>query len=529
MMSEPPAEHPTALDVRSHALGETTSDDVILSVRSLSKAYPGAQALDALDLDFHRGEIHGIVGQNGAGKSTLIRLLSGAEQPDSGTILLRGARVVFHSPHDAQRAGIFTIYQELSLVPALSVAENIFMGDIPTGRLGTVNWSAMAKAARDAIAWLGFSIDVARPVGSLPVAQQQAVELAKALHRRAQVVLLDEPSSTLPPPDVARLFKVLRALRDRGLALIYISHRLDEVSALCDRVTVLRDGRKTATHPVSEMSPTEIVRAMIGRELRSSLLATALSEDKQRLGTGGDLGDVVLAVRGLGDGTSVHDVTFDLHRGEILGVAGLMGNGQAELASLLFGARPATAGSVHVKGSRIRLRAPRDAIRAGIGLLPEERKTQGLVLGMPVDANITMASHSLFSRFMVFDRVRERRASQEQVTSLAMKVTDVGQLAQTLSGGTQQKVVLAKWLISQSRILIFDEPTRGVDVGSKEEIYELIGKYVREGGSVVLISLELPEIVMCDRVLVLVRGNVVGELNYDAIDPRGDAVIGLCR
>jgi ribose transport system ATP-binding protein len=529
---------------QSHNQGESTRLDIasagaasaeacppgriMLSVRGLSKAYPGVQALDGVDLDVGAGEIHGIVGQNGAGKSTLIRMLAGATVPDSGTITVEGQLVRARTPIDAQRAGIFAIYQELSLIPELSVAENIFIGDMPKGPFGTVSWSRMRSEAQDAIDWLGFTIDADRSVRSLTVAQRQAVELAKALHRQARVVLLDEPSATLPHPDVKRLFAVMRTLKERGFTLLYISHRMEEVFEICDRVTVFRDGRKTGTYEVKDTTPTEIVRAMIGREMRASILGDSVAEQKPRLGSGGT-DEVVLSVRGLSDGKAVHDVSFDLHRGEILGISGLIGNGQPELAGCLFGSRPVESGEVRVFGKLRTGNSPVGAISAGIGLLPEDRKTQGLVMGMNLSSNITMASHGKFSRLSVISGARERRVSEDMVRSLSIKATSVDQPVGTLSGGNQQKVVLAKWLISNSRILIFSEPTRGVDVGAKEEMYELIAKYAREGGSVILISSELPEVVMCDRVLVMVRGRLVGNLDNAQIDARADAILNLCR
>jgi len=505
------------------------NSDVVLEVRGLSKAYPGVKALDCCNLEVHQGEIHALLGQNGAGKSTLIKLLSGAEQPDSGAVLLNGHEVVLRTPQDAQRAGIFTIFQELSLVPGLSVAENIFVSDMPVNRFGKVRWRQLRDEAVHAMDWVGFPVDVDSPVQTLSVAQKQGVELAKALHRNAKVVLLDEPSATLPQADVARLFEVLRVLQTRGLALIYISHRLEEVQELCGVATVLRNGSKVGTYSIADTNPTDLIRAMIGRDLKSSLVGeTTGSERKPRLGSGGD-GTIVLSVRGVDDGSIVHDVSFDLHRGEILGISGLVGNGQSELAACIFGARGRVAGEIAVDGKPVRVRTPAEAIRAGIGLLPDERKTQGLVLPMSVQSNITMANHAAFSRLTVIDRRQERRVTKEMIDSLSIRVSTYGdeQPVGTLSGGNQQKVVLAKWLVSKCKILLFSEPTRGVDIGAKEEIYELIKVFVLNGGSVIVISSELPEALMCDRVLVMSRGRLVGDLSYNDIDPYGEAILKL--
>jgi ribose transport system ATP-binding protein len=502
--------------------------DVVASVHDVCKAYPGVQALDCVSLEIKRGEIHALLGQNGAGKSTLIKMLSGAERPDAGELRVEGRGISFRSPQEAQRAGIFTIYQELSLVPELTVAENIFVADLPRGRLGTVDWRLVRSEAAKAMAWLGFPVDVDAQVKRLSVAQKQGVELAKALHRNAKVVLLDEPSAALPQPEVERLFQVLRSLRDSGFAIVYISHRLEEVESLCDVATVLRDGRKVGSFRVCETSQTELIRAMIGRELAASLVGdTSIGEKKPRLGSG-VRGEVALSVRELGDGVAVRGVSFDLHRGEILGVTGLMGNGQSELAACIFGARRGTFGEVRVNGRRARIRKPANAIRSGIGFLPEERKTQGLVLSMSIESNITMASQGRFSRLSVINTGKERRLVDSMIEALHIRTTSSRQAVGSLSGGNQQKVVLAKWLASECGILIFSEPTRGVDVSAKEEMYKLIRDFAANGGAVLIFSSELPEAMFCDRVLVMSRGAFVGELAYDEIDARADAILNLC-
>jgi ribose transport system ATP-binding protein len=499
----------------------------------MSKAFPGVQALSDIDWDLREGEVHGLAGQNGAGKSTLIKILSGAQRPDTGTIEIDGRPIELNRPSDAQAAGIFTIYQELSLVPQLSVAENILLADLPRARFGGVSWREMRAQARDALDWLGFHVDINAKAGSLTVAEQQGVELAKALHRSARIVLLDEPAATLPAQDVKRMLDVLRALRERGVSLIYISHRFEEVFEICSRITVLRDGRKVTTVRTEETSPTEVVRAMIGRQLRSSMVGESLladeAQERPRLGDGGDRSDVALAVEGLSDGSALHDISFSVRRGEVLGIAGLIGSGQAELAACLFGDRRLASGTISVDGRPVTLRSAQGAIRAGIGLLPESRKTQGLVLGMPVEQNITLANLGDFSRSSFIDRRGERRAASEMRRVLDMKLSSLGQQTITLSGGNQQKVVLAKWLVSKARILIFHEPTRGVDVGAKEEIYDLIRRFVQQGGAAVLMSAELSETMMCDRILVLARGRIVGRFDHDEVDPHGDGVLALCH
>jgi ribose transport system ATP-binding protein len=482
-----------------------------------------------VSLSFAPGEAHAIAGQNGAGKSTLVRILSGAEQPDAGTIEVLGSPVAFVSPHAAQNAGIVTIYQELSLVSRLSVAENVFMGDLPVKGAAIVDRSRMRRETEQTLEWLGFAIDVDAPVGSLAVAQQQAVELAKALHRSAKVILLDEPTATLPAPDVKRLISVLKTLRERGVSIIYISHRLEELYEFCDRVSVLRDGALVGTYDLPATQPSEIIRAMIGRVLKTSLLGQSLDESKQRprLGTG-TASDTLLSVKGLHDRSILRDIQFDLRRGEVLGVTGLVGSGQTELATCLFGARERVGGQISLDGRVLKLNSPRDAIRNGIGLLPQDRKHQGFVHHMSVTHNMTLASLPEFSRYAVLDKNREGRLAQDMIRALIMRSVVPEKAVGTLSGGTQQKVVFAKWLVSTARILLFDEPTRGVDVGAKEEIYELIARFVREeGGSVLLFTSELPEVMMCDRVLVMARGRLVGELKHEEIDPHGDAILNL--
>ena len=503
-------------------------NEEVIVMQGLCKAYPGVQALDCIDLNFKRGEIHALLGQNGAGKSTLVRMLSGAEQPDAGTMEVNGVVRSFKTPQEAQKAGIFTIFQELSLVPELSVAENIFISDLPKNRFHMVDWKSLKYEAAKSMEWLGFSIDVDCPVSKLSVAQKQGIELAKALHHKAGIVLLDEPSAALPQPDVKRLFEVLNTLKRNGLGIVYISHRLEEVQELCDVATVLRDGKKVGTYKVSETPSNALVRAMVGRNVKSSLIGEVLTgEGKPRLGTG-RTGEVVMSINGFDDGQSLHDVSFELRKGEVLGITGLLGNGQSELAACMFGRRPLKKGWLSVAGKPILLKGPRSVISCGIGLLPEERKTQGLVLPMSIESNITLASHRDFSHGSVIDRKLEQRAVENMISVLRISATSSKQPVGTLSGGNQQKVVLAKWLVSKCQILIFSEPTRGIDVGAKEEIYQLIKQFTADGGSVVIISSEIPEASMCDRVMVMSDGSFSGSLDFDQIDTHNDALLHLC-
>ncbi len=502
-----------------------TATREMLRVTGITKAYLGVHALKGVDLKVGEGSIHALAGQNGAGKSTLVKILSGAETPDGGTISVGGASLRFRNPQDAQDAGVQTIYQELSLVPQLTVAENVLLGGLPRKAFPGVDWATMRSLAREAIERVGFTIDVREIVGNLSVAEQQAVELAKAIHKQARVLLLDEPTSTLPPPDVRRLFEVLKSLANQGVTMLYVSHRMEELYDLCDEVSVLRDGRLAQTFPISTSKPGDVVSAMIGKELENSLVDAALHGGRvPRLGPGPS-DEVLMSVQGLTEEGKFQDVSFELHAGEVLGISGLVGSGQSELASALAGARPGATGTVLIDGRPASLTSPREAIRAGIGLLPQDRKAQGFVPDMSVAGNITLASLPMFSRLGVRNERQEAAAARGLVERLGMKVSSVAQPMKTLSGGTQQKAILARWLVRSARVLVCDEPTRGVDVGAKEDIYELLRDFAAGGGTVILASSEISEAVMCDRVLVLAAGRLVGVLEHDDIDPRGEAII----
>ncbi|AEF40688.1 ABC transporter-like protein [Hoyosella subflava DQS3-9A1] len=484
-----------------------------LRVSGLTKHYPGVTALAGVDLEVKPGQVLSLSGANGAGKSTLVKILSGAEQPDTGRIWIDGKEVKLESPHAARQAGIYTIYQEMSLVPAMSVVENIFLDDFARG--GLFRRSKMERQARELMDRLGLSVNVNDPVGSLPLGKQQFVEIAKALKSQPRVLLLDEPTTTLPPRDVSSLLKLMRELAASGVGLIFISHRLDEVTEVCDAVDVLRDGRRVA-HFDLVPDHHEIVKAMMGDRYENSLAAAAAENAEGYLG--GIAGDeVVLEVRELTDGNRVAPATFDLRRGEVLGITGLLGAGQTELAECLFGIREATDGTISVDGRPVRIRTPREAISAGLGLIPEDRKSQGLVLGMSANKNITLASLTSFARKGVLDHRKEVQHGREQVRELNIKCSSVHQTVGTMSGGNQQKVLLARWLTKNSKVLILAEPTRGVDVAAKEEIYRLIRDYLRDGGAAIIVTSEVAEAALCDRVLVLTGGRVVAEATHEEI------------
>jgi ribose transport system ATP-binding protein len=493
----------------------------ILSLRGISKRFPGVQALSGVDLDIYAGECHALLGQNGAGKSTLVKILSGAQAPDEGSILLDRIPVRFRAPHVAQEAGIYTIHQELSLVPGLTVAENTYLSDLPGSR-GLVRWAAVRRAAQNTLRSLGFDIDIDRRVGSLSIAEQQAVEIAKALHRRAKVLLLDEPTAALPSPDVDRLFRILRQLKASGVAILYISHRLDEVYEICDRVSVLRDGRHVVTEPVEGLTKNEAVRQMVGERLAQGLVA--------QLGVGGRRRlnprpvevskQPVLEVRSLRGRRILQDVSLRVLPGEAVAVVGLIGSGQDELAACITGGELPAAGTIHVNGRKLNLRSPRRAIRAGLSLLPEDRKSQGLVLSMPITSNVTLASlRKVAWRVLgVLSRRAELRVTSHAVETVGVKAASLRQKVGTLSGGNQQKVVFSKWLAADANVLVFSEPTRGVDVGAKEEIYRAMGAFLATGKSAVVISSEIDEALMCDRIYVIAKGRIVAEFPHDAID-----------
>jgi len=474
----------------------------ILELHGISKHFPGVQALDDVSLTLYPGEVHAVVGENGAGKSTLMKILSGVYSADQGEVLCNGVHVDIHSPRNAMDLGIATIYQEFNLVPVLTVAENIYLGRESGGALpGMLNRKVLSAQAREVLKRLQIKLDVTAVVEHLSVAEQQIIEIAKALVANSKVLIMDEPTAALSDREVEALFKVIRSLREQGTGILYVSHRLDEITQIADRITILRDGQLIATRPVSEVSTAEIVRMMIGRPMDQQYPAEAHSR-----------GEPVLEIRGLTRDGAFWDINLTLYRGEIVGIAGLVGAGRTELARALFGAAPASSGVIRVQGEQVNLRHPRHAIRKGIALVPEDRKLDGLILSRSVRDNIALASLGrLFKSLYVRDKVINTVAGK-YVSQLDIATPSLSQETLYLSGGNQQKVVLAKWLLSQSEIVIFDEPTRGIDVGAKVEIYILMNQLAREGKAILMISSELPEILgMSDRVLVMRDGSMVAE------------------
>ncbi|MFA6242545.1 MAG: sugar ABC transporter ATP-binding protein [Candidatus Hydrogenedentales bacterium] len=477
--------------------------EFVLEMHDIVKQFPGVVAVNHAHLDLKPGEVHCLVGENGAGKSTLMKILSGAQPLDSGEIRLSGQPVQIHSPHHAQQLGVSMIYQEFNLSPYLSVAENIYLGREPRiGKTPFINWKKMYTDARELLGRIGVMMDVRQAVNELSVAQQQMVEIAKALSFNSKIIVMDEPSATLTDHELKALFDLIRDLKTQGIGMIYISHRLEEIFEIGDRLTVMRDGQYISTKAVSEVSRDDIIRMMVGRELTREFPKETFEVGEERL-----------RVESISREGVFRDVSFSLHRGEIVGLTGLVGAGRTEVARAIFGADRLEKGQIFLEGKPITVKSPRDAIRQGIGLLTEDRKNQGLVLGMTVRENTSLANLKELVKFLFVNRRKERTITEQYVRDLQIKTPSIEQTAQNLSGGNQQKVVLAKWLFTQSRVLIFDEPTRGIDVGAKAEIYKLMNELVRQGVCIMMISSELPEVMgMCDRILVMHEGRLAGEI-----------------
>ena len=482
----------------------------IVEARGIGKRFAGVVALDEVSLCVRAGLVHAVVGENGAGKSTLMKIMSGVYQPDSGEILLDGARTAFANPRAAEQAGVAIIHQELNLVPALSVAENIFLGREPA-RLGFVNRGQMAREAAALLDRLGHRLDVNRSVSGLKISDQQVVEIAKALSLNARVLIMDEPTTALAAGDVEKLFKVINTLTASGAGVVYISHKMEELFTIADEFTVLRDGKLVGHRAARDTGPDELVRMMVGREIthRRSDGAAETGDELLRVE------DLTTEARDPRGRPRLDGISFGLRCGEILGVAGLMGAGRTELLESLFGlhelTRPAR---ITIGGARVSVKDPQDAIKAGVALVSEDRKGQGLVLGMDVGSNVTLARLKHFTNFGFVRSREETAAAEEWVGRLGIKTPGVGTRVSNLSGGNQQKVVLAKWLLTKPRVLLLDEPTKGIDIKGKAEIYHLIEELAREGMGILLVSSEMPELLaLSDRIMVLREGELVGTLS----------------
>lgn len=478
----------------------------MLRTEGIVKTFPGVVALDGVDFDLRAGEVHVLLGENGAGKSTLIKVLSGVHRADSGRVLRDGRPVRIHAAGDAERLGVATMHQEFNLVPHLSVAENIFLGRQPR-RFGLLDRRRMNADAAELLRSVGVEIDPATPVRELGIARCQMVEIAKALSLRARVLIMDEPTAALTADEVVRLFELVRRLRAEGVGIVFITHHLEEIAALGDRVTVLRDGRSVGQAP-ADTPRDDLVRMMVGRSIEQQYpRVTGEANAGQRQGA------PLLRVSGLRRAGSFTDIGFELRAGEVVGLAGLVGAGRTEVARAVFGADPYDAGTVEVDGRRLRRNDIGAALRSGIGLVPEDRKGQGLLLDSSVGDNLGLVTLRRDTRAGIVDLPGQREAADRIARRLGVRMSGLAQRTGTLSGGNQQKVVIGKWLLAQSRVLILDEPTRGIDVGAKVEIYELINELTASGHAVLMISSDLPEVLgMSDRILVMAQGRIAGEL-----------------
>jgi len=482
-------------------------DNILVLMEGIDKFFPGVHALDHCHFELRAGEVHGLVGENGAGKSTLMKVLAGVYKKDAGHIFFKGREVDIPNPKAAQQLGISIIHQELNLMPHLTVAQNIFIGREPLKAKFILDDKALNAATQELFETMNLKLDPRTKVADLTIAMQQMVEIAKALSFNAEVLIMDEPTAALTETEINELFHITRQLRDQGVGIVHISHRLQELKQITDRVTVMRDGRYVDMVPTAEATIEQIISMMIGRTIYET--APEVPEDEGQ--------EVVLEVRGLNRGRVLKDINFSLKKGEILGFAGLMGAGRTEVARAIFGADPIDSGEIYVKNKLVQIKSPRDAVQHSIGYLSEDRKRYGLALGLDVENNIALASFDQFLNAIGWVRDTHVRAVAEHfVDALAIKTPGLQQQVMNLSGGNQQKVVIGKWLTADTDILIFDEPTRGIDVGAKSEIYKLLNDLVQQGKAIIMISSELPEILrMSHRIIVMCEGRITGELSAD--------------
>lgn len=489
-------------------------NNYILTLKNITKEFPGVKALDDVTINIERGTIHGLVGENGAGKSTLIKILAGIYQPNKGEIILDGKPCRFNSPIEARRAGISVVHQEIKLAEPLSVAENMFLGNVQL-KNGLVDWKGMRRRAREIVEDLGMDIDINAQVSSLTVAKKQIVEIMHAINNNSRILIMDEPSAVLTDRELEVMFRIVKQLRDKGITIIYISHRLDEIFGLCSNVSVLRDGRHIDTIPVASIDRQGLINMMVGREMGQEYPKEV-----------GNVGGTILEVKNLSRGI-LQDISFEVKSGEVFGISGLVGAGRTELARAILGIDKPESGEVYVRGKKVHYRTFADAIRDGLGLIPEDRKLQGLVQIMSVKRNTTLVNMKRVLRAGVISSSLEEKLSKEYADKLHVVTPSMETEVQYLSGGNQQKVVIAKWLFQNSEILFLDEPTRGIDVGAKAEIYRLINRMAKEGKTIIMISSEMPELLgLCDRIMVMHEGHKMGELN--AAEATQEKIMALC-
>ena len=478
--------------------------EVILTMKGIDKSFPGVHALDHVDLEIRKGEVLALMGENGAGKSTLMKVLTGIYKKDEGTITYEGKEIEFENPRAAQAAGVIIVHQELNMLSHLTVAQNIFIGrEIMKGNM--IDDAKMNEEAAKLFKKLNIDIDPAETMGNLTVGKQQMCEIAKAISHDAKVIIFDEPSAALTEAEIEELFKIIRDLRDKGIGMVYISHRMDEIKAITDRVTVMRDGTYVGTIITKDSTKDDIINMMVGR---------VIYEDPKTQSNVAKDAPVVLKVEHLNAGKMVKDVSFELHKGEILGFSGLMGAGRTETARALFGADPKDSGDIYINGQKVDIKSPEDAVKCGIGYLSEDRKRYGVVVGKTVAENTTMATLEKFMKGLFINKKKEDETAWTHVKALKTKTPTVDTEVVNLSGGNQQKVVIAKWLTRDCDILIFDEPTRGIDIGAKSEIYTLMNELVAQGKSIIMISSEMTEVLrMSDRIIVMCEGRKTGEID----------------
>jgi ribose transport system ATP-binding protein len=478
------------------------ADETILQVKQMNKAFPGVKALDDVSLILKKGEVHALCGENGAGKSTLIKILAGVYPKDSGEILFDGQPIQIHTALDSLRLGIKVVFQELALIPHLSVAENVFLESFPLKKNKTIDWKILNRKTHELVQNVGLDLDPTRKVSKLTVSQQQMVEIARALSHEARVVIMDEPTSALTPNEIESLFTVIRKLRGLGIGILYVTHKLEEVFELCDQVTVLRDGKLISSRAIADTDNDKLVSDMVGREFTTLFPRTHSGQHDKK----------VLQVRGVSTEKKLNNVSFDVHAGEVVGVFGLMGAGRTELAKAIFGLDPVTAGDVSVNEQKLKLGSTTHAAKVGMGLLTEDRKAEGLVLQMSVTQNMTLPSVKDFASYGFIRSKAEFTRSQEFVDKFSIKTPSLRQKVEYLSGGNQQKVLLARWLMKKLQVIILDEPTRGIDVGAKAEIHKLIDELAEAGLAVLVMTSEMPELLgVSDRILVMSNGRVTGE------------------
>jgi ABC-type sugar transport system, ATPase component len=476
--------------------------DIILDIKGISKSFPGVNALDDVSFQIHKGQVHAIVGENGAGKSTLIKIIAGIYKSDQGALIYDGAELKNTSPINCIRLGISTVHQELRLAENLTVVENLFLGR-PFKKGFFVDWKRMRIEAQKKIAEMGVDIDINTMVSELSVSKKQIVEICKAITLNAKVIVMDEPSSTLTDTELEVLFDIIQKLKNEGITVIYISHRLEEIFAIADKVTVLRDGKHISTSDISDIDKNGLIAQMVGRKIEN-IFPPKTAETKE----------VVLSVKGLNREKVLHDVSFDLHKGEILGIAGLVGSGRTEVARAIFGADKLDSGEIYINGNKGKIKSINDAVKSKIALIPEERKTQGIIPLLPVSQNITIIGLKEVLELKAFiSKRKETEVSRNYIDMLKIATPSTEARIQDLSGGNQQKCILAKWILVDADIIIFDEPTRGIDVGAKHEIYKLLDSLAAQGKGIIMISSELAEIIgMADRVLVMHDGRITGEV-----------------